>query len=327
MKGLVSVIVPVYNVEKYVRRCVHSILAQTYSKLEVLLIDDGSQDQSGMICEEYPIKDSRVRVIHQENGGLSSARNTGIEEAKGEYLAFVDSDDFIAKNFVERLLKACKETGSEIAQCRWECVTGDSLTKQSQLEETSRVYSGYETLEQMYEADGAYYIVAWNKLYFAKLFADIRYPIGRIHEDEATTYRLLEKAEKVVVLDTSLYGYFTSDASITRNQFKLQRLDWEIAVRERLAYFQDKGYDSLLLPTIKAYLDGCTMLYFQCKKFVQGSENEQRELKRKMKHAYLQSNSAGGFSFRSRLGYLLFFYAPGIYRKVITQVNPEIWQE
>ena len=126
-KSLISVIIPVYRVEQYLRRCVDSVLAQTYSRIQVILVDDGSPDDCPAICDAYAAKDDRVQVIHQENAGLSGARNAGIEAAEGQYLAFVDSDDYLAPEFLECLYRACVDTGSDLSVCRWEYVKGEPV--------------------------------------------------------------------------------------------------------------------------------------------------------------------------------------------------------
>lgn len=327
MEPVISVIVPVYNVEKYVARCIDSILKQTYTNLEILLVDDGSLDHSGQICEEYRKIDARIQVIHQENGGLSAARNTGIEVATGEYFAFVDSDDFLSPRFIEALLQACIQTKSDLAQCRWETVSKDILSEAVPAVSEYKTYSNREALAQMYQEAGAYFIVAWNKLYKRELFDQIRYPVGRIHEDEATTYRLIYQTKKVVVLDQALYGYFTAEESITRNRFNKKRLDWEWAVAGRMQFLAEQGENTLLQSTRKAYLDGCIALYFQCKKHLLESVTEQKDLKKKIRAAYSAFRKEGGYPLRTVIGYQLFLLFPTVYKKMIAHINPEVWNE
>ena len=194
MGDLITVIIPVFRVEAYLRRCVDSVLAQTYENMEIILVDDGSDDSCPAICDEYAGQDSRVSVIHQKNAGLSGARNAGIEQAKGEYLSFVDSDDYLSPEFLERLYAACVETGSDISVCRWEYVKGGAIPEKGKGE--THIFTGREMLANLYIPDGAYFVVAWNKLYKRELFDTIRYPLGRIHEDEATTYRIYHQVRQ-----------------------------------------------------------------------------------------------------------------------------------
>ena len=163
MRDLISVIIPVYKVEKYLCRCVDSVLEQTYTNMEIILVDDGSPDNCPVMCDEYARQDSRVKVIHQENAGLSGARNAGIDMAQGQWLAFVDSDDYLAADFLERLYQACVDTGSSLSVCRWEYVRGETIPEHGTGE--TRVYTGREMLANLYVPDGAYFVVAWNKLY------------------------------------------------------------------------------------------------------------------------------------------------------------------
>lgn len=241
MHDLISVIIPVYKVEKYLCRCVDSVLEQTYTNMEIILVDDGSPDNCPVMCDEYARQDSRVKVIHQENAGLSGARNAGIDMAQGQWLAFVDSDDYLAADFLERLYQACVDTGSSLSVCRWEYVRGETIPEHGTGE--TRVYTGREMLANLYVPDGAYFVVAWNKLYRKELFEDIRYPLGRIHEDEATTYRIYDKVKKAAYVDRSLYGYFVTPVSITRG-FNPKRMDWVTAVAERLDFFEQKAIQS-----------------------------------------------------------------------------------
>ena len=183
MIPVVSVIVPVYKVEPYLRRCVDSILNQSFQDFELILVDDGSPDSCGAICDEYAARDSRIHVIHQENKGLSGARNTGIDHANGEYLAFVDSDDKWSPYFLESLYKALKEHDADISQCRWEYMHGDEIKEAYNPNAKCECFTGREMLSNLYIQTGAYYVVAWNKLYKKELFEEIRYQEGRIHED------------------------------------------------------------------------------------------------------------------------------------------------
>ena len=198
---LISVIVPIYNKELYLEECLESIINQTLKSIEIILVDDGSPDNCPQLCDAYAEKHDQIRVIHQENKGLSGARNTGIDHAKGEYIAFVDSDDLWSIHFLESLYRALKEHDADISQCRWEYMHGDELKEAYDPDAKCTCFTGREMLANLFIQTGAYYVVAWNKLYKKELFENIRYPEGRIHEDEATTHKLLYCASKVVELD------------------------------------------------------------------------------------------------------------------------------
>ena len=249
MKPLISVIIPVYQVEPYLRRAVDSVLKQTYRNLDIILVDDGSKDRCPKICDEYAAKEARVRVIHKENGGLSDARNAGLSVAGGDYIAFLDSDDFWAPDFIEILFDALQKNDAQVAQCSY-TVTGPGQPEPDFASLTKPYHDGAAEVEvcdragllrNQYDAfckDATYFIVAWNKLYDARLWKEIRFPKGRIHEDEATTYKVFDKAKRGVYVKVPLYAYYAAAGSITRERFTVRRLDWMLAMTDRILYFE-----------------------------------------------------------------------------------------
>ena len=237
---LVSVIVPIYNVQNYLQKCIDSIKAQTYKNLEIILVDDGSPDGCGEICERNKKLDSRIKVVHKENGGLSDARNAGMCIATGSYYVFIDSDDFIHKSMIEELVKAVSETGADIAVCNFKNVSeDDSIDTDKELScGPYKIFSQDEDkLRAFYGDTCTQFTVAWNKIYPASFFKDIEYPKGKVHEDEFTTYKLLEQSSKVAYIDTPLYYYVSRQSSIMGEKFgkaRLYRLD---AILERMDYY------------------------------------------------------------------------------------------
>ena len=317
MQDLITLIVPIYMVETYLDRCITSLVTQTYKNLEIILVDDGSKDNCPALCDEWAKKDERIRVIHRENGGLSAARNSGIDAANGEYLAFVDSDDFVSEEFIETLYQACKQTGSQIAQCRYEYVDGDKMTKdKEEVTEPMEVYSGREMIKGMSWRDGAYNVVAWNKLYHKSVFEGVRYPEGRIHEDEATTHKLFYQAEQVAFVYRFLYGYYTGGTSITRDKFSKKRLDWEWAVRNRLTFLKERHEIEILILMYKIYMDGTIDLYYKTKEILQDKEAA-KELMERMKATYKELKKCGGTSLKTRIGYWIFLANPMLYKKLL----------
>ncbi len=212
---LISVIVPVYNVEQYLSRCIDSILAQTYENLEIILVDDGSPDCSGEICDTYAAMDSRITVIHKENGGLSSARNAGIDIAKGEYLGFVDSDDWIEPAMYAQLLALAQKYDVKLV-CggRYDFSSRTGRKTVGLCPEREEVISGMELLGRVFAWDNCD-SAAWDKLYHRSLFADIRYPLGQISEDVAIFYKLAELVDRAAMCDQPLYNYYHRPGSIT----------------------------------------------------------------------------------------------------------------
>lgn len=238
---MISVIVPVYKVEPYLRECIDSILNQTYRDFELILVDDGSPDNCGAICDEYAANDPRVRVIHQENGGLSAARNAGLDVAKGEYVSFVDSDDAIHPECLSFLWQAYIACGADISIAHFvrfcDVIPSDGVITMG----IPQSMSGYNACEELFGKDGVTYTVACGKLYKASLFSNIRYPVGRIHEDEATTYKLLYNADKVAMLSNALYFYRQNPDGIMATPFSEKRYDALTAFEERICYFREKG--------------------------------------------------------------------------------------
>ena len=214
-KPLISVIVPVFNVEKYRGKCVDSILAQTYENLEIILVEDGTRDGCGAICDAYAAKDPRVRVIHKENGGLSSARNAGMDIARGEYFGFVDSDDWIEPEPYETLLNLAEKYNADLVSgSRYDVAEPTGERTLGLHHEKEECISAMEMLGRVFVWDGCD-SAAWDKLYRRHLFADIRYPLGMYSEDIAIFYKLMEKANRVALCPKPLYNYLHRENSIT----------------------------------------------------------------------------------------------------------------
>lgn len=223
MKKKVTVVVPVYNVSNYLEKCIDSIINQTYKKLEIILVDDGSTDNSGAICDDFASKDKRIKVIHKENGGLSDARNFGIDIATGEYIVFVDSDDYIALDMIEFLYNSLESNEADISTCLYQnFYDGEDVLESD--DNISYVCSNTEALEKMlYQQDCT--TSAWGKLYKTSLFDGIRYPKGKICEDLDTTYLLFSKANKIVINTAKKYFYLQRETSIINSEFNPKRMD------------------------------------------------------------------------------------------------------
>lgn len=232
----ISIIVPIYNVEPYLHRCVDSLLRQTYKDFELILVDDGSPDNCGRICDEHVTADSRVRVVHKPNGGLSDARNAGLAIAQGEYIAFVDSDDWVAKDYLERLLAALLETGADICECDVFRTSGEEPSAEHG---NPAVYETSEALKQLIH-DGSFHQHVWNKLYRRDVIADILFPKGKTNEDEFWTYQVFGNAKKVVKIQDVLYFYFQRPGSIMGETYSLKRLDALEAKLQRQQYIDSK---------------------------------------------------------------------------------------
>ena len=246
----ISVIVPVYKVEQFLPTCVQSILGQTFADFELILVDDGSPDGCGALCDAYAEQDSRVRVIHQKNGGLSAARNSGIAAAKGELLAFVDSDDLIAPDYLEQLYNALCSSGADMALCAVEDVNEDgSPLEHPEITAPAAAgsFSGKALLAEFFGPNATCYTVAWNKLYKRSLWEQLRYPEGLIHEDDAVAHRLFAACETVSCLDAPLYRYRLRQGSICRSGISPGSFDGVTAHADWCRFFRDQGMDKALL--------------------------------------------------------------------------------
>lgn len=211
---MVSIIIPVYNVQDYLARCVDSVLTQTYTDLEIILVDDGSIDISGDICDEYALHDARVRVIHKENGGLSDARNAGLDVARGNYVAFIDADDYVHPSFVELLLKTINETGAQIAVSTWqELKDGDKPRKVKTKRPRCTILTQEEAISSVFYQKKLNHS-ACSRIFETQLFNNLRFPEGMLYEDLAIIYPLLCKVEKVALINTPMYYYMHRQGSI-----------------------------------------------------------------------------------------------------------------
>lgn len=214
MENLVSIIIPVYKVEPYLRRCLDSIVNQTYTNLEIILIDDGSPDSCPAICDEYAAKDKRIIVIHKENGGLSDARNAGLDICRGDWIAFVDSDDWVADCYVETMLKAVLKENADLAVANHISSSSIFSFNLKCISHNTKSFNSVEATKKLWSTDETTFVTAWGKLYRANLWKSIRFPKGCIHEDEYTAYKILYTACKTIYLELPLYIYFQRADSI-----------------------------------------------------------------------------------------------------------------
>lgn len=220
----ISVIIPVYKVENYLERCVRSVCNQTYPELEILLIDDGSPDRSGEICDVLAGQDARIRVIHKSNGGLSDARNAGIDTSTGDWLAFVDSDDWLDPRMLEILKIQAEKYGAEIAECSYRNLYKEMVKEETSCSGNVIVATPVEAIEGNLDWKN-FKPVAWNKLYRADIVGRIRYPKGKLHEDEFTTHKFYLAAKKIVYVDVSGYNYDRRREGSITAKFSLRNLD------------------------------------------------------------------------------------------------------
>lgn len=238
MKETISIIVPVYNVEKYLKKCIESIINQTYSNLEIILVDDGTKDNSGMICDEYAQKDNRIKVIHKENGGLSDARNAGMRMATGEYIAFVDGDDYIENDMYEFLYNELKKENADISICNRYLAYENGTIKNIEKHKTRKILNNVEGLIEL-NSFTSFDMAVWDKLYKKEIFNGIEFPKGKNFEDYYVMHKIIAKASKIVYNSTPKYYYVQRENSISRNKdisFAFALID---ASYEQISFFEE----------------------------------------------------------------------------------------
>ncbi len=252
----ISIVVPVYKVERYLKRCIDSILAQTVIDYELILVDDGSPDNSGKMCDDYAERDSRIHVIHQENGGLSAARNTGIEwslkNSNSDWITFVDSDDWIHPQYLDALLTCATKYNCLI-------VIAKMLITEHEIEHSSindDVYSIMRT-EDAFKDQKLGATAAWGRLYRKELFREIRFPVGKLHEDRYTTYKLYFRFKTVGVVNVPLYYYFVNPEGIVHSPWTPRKMDNLEAAEQQMEFFHKTGNKEMYLFIVEDYIKLC----------------------------------------------------------------------
>ena len=238
---LISVIVPVYQVENYLNQCIESIIEQTYTNLEIILIDDGSKDNCPQICDDWSIKDKRIKVIHKKNGGLSDARNVGLDIAKVKYIAFIDSDDWVDSRYIELLYNSLIKSEADISACSIQKVYDADSVDPYNLNPKLQLVTPKEAIKDILY-DRRFKTVAWNKLYSKEILSGERFIVGRIHEDEFFSYKVFDKAQKLVFVDASLYKYRQRSGSIMSSP-SLKHLDLLDAYLNRIKFLENNYTD------------------------------------------------------------------------------------
>ena len=271
-----SIIVPIYKVEKQLEQCIKSRLNQSFTNFELILVDDGSPDMCGHICDEYEKKDSRIKVIHKKNGGLSDARNAGLDIALGKYIGFVDSDDIIHPQMYEKLYNCINKSNLDIVQCKFKRFKSieEININISDSELNFKEYNSQDAIIDLID-NNKINVNAWNKLYKRELFQNERYPKGKIHEDEFLTYKLIYNSSKIGYIDEELYYYYENNNGIMNGSNILKRLDRIEALEERSSFFLNNGNKDLYNKSNTALFFALNKLYFIFKRNKQLRKEEQ----------------------------------------------------
>jgi glycosyltransferase involved in cell wall biosynthesis len=280
----ISIIVPVFNLEHLLPKCIDSILDQSFKDFELILVNDGSTDKSDEICDQYANKDQRIKVIHKQNGGVSSARNAGLEAAKGKYIGFVDSDDYINKHMYEILYNKAIKYSSDIVICGYEEVYEGQYHTTDKLESNNvnKHFNNVDALKQMYLNKLLYitFVVPWNKLYKRSLFQDVKYKVRNIYDDETVIHKVLYNSTKITYTDSRLYYYTQRDGSQMNSSFHIKRFDKVYALKDREVFFRKRYEFDLHQLALKHYMDMFFWYYYLAKTNLDNIDSELKALKR-----------------------------------------------
>lgn len=316
---IISIIVPIYKVEKYLSSCIDSILNQTFTDFELILVNDGSPDNCPQICEEYKEKDSRIIVIHKENGGVSSARNAGLDIAKGEYIGFVDPDDTIDNKMYQVLYEVIEREKADVAVCDFYLVneqTGDKILNLTGGNSTKiQIFDNLTVLKKFYEQE-AYFIVPWNKLYKRNIFNNLKYPLGLIYEDEYIAHRVFHKVDKVVCIPEYLYYYLQRKTSILGGSSNIKKADKVLAKLDRIHYYKQHNLEDLMHRANKDFID----LFFWSYSCIRREEKYNHFKLKEMRNYYRKNYKdfiRGSYtSFREKIVLTIFFISPRIHERL-----------
>ncbi len=310
---MISVIVPIYNVEKYLEKCIQSIQSQTYRDIEIILVDDGSPDDCGRICDKYKEGDSRIKVIHKLNGGLSDARNAGIEVASGDFISFIDSDDYIHPQMLEILYHNLISAKTDISVCAFREVSENEEIAINQISEPvqTETFADEQVMNQLYERN-LITVVAWNKLYRREIFAHNRYCKGKIHEDEFLIHHLLHACKRIVYTKQPLYFYVQRKSSITGAVKWNQVSDGWQAYKERLQFLKDNSYEQMHIWT-KLHMLHYIVVYYEKLTSVAQAEALLQEWRNAFKALYKERVVKDNMSKQLLQEYKYFVISPRLY--------------
>ncbi len=316
--ALISVVVPVYKVEPYLDKCVSSIVSQTYRNLEVILVDDGSPDRCSVLCDAWKTKDSRIRIIHQQHAGLSQARNSGLAIASGEYIGFVDSDDWIEPKMYERLLQVLQESGADISICNYQDEPERNIQTASVIgTDARREFTPEDAIRNTF-LNTRGFVEVWNKLYRKRILENLLFPIGRIFEDVYWTHLAMARATKIVYLDTIFYHYNQRPGSITQIHQKFTQvhhqfisIDLVEAKKARLE-FSRQYFPSLEALSLYSYLTTCSSIFVQLcttHRNIDPNGSFKRDLRQRF-HRKIWHHAIWQYPLKMKVHFLLFRFCP-----------------
>lgn len=317
----ISIIVPIYNVEQYLSACIESVINQTYENLEIILVNDGSTDSCAEICENYSRKDSRIQLIHKENGGLSDARNIGFENSTGNFISFIDSDDIIAPNFCEKMLQIVLKYDADIVECNFMKFDAEEMP--------SYHFNNEKFLEKTYHTENALQLLmteqikqmACNKMFAQKVLQGINFEKNKKHEDEFWTYQVIGNSKGVVKINDVLYFYRQNPTSIMGTNYNISRLDGLLALKERIIYMKNY-FPKVENIAIKMFCTGSLWHYQQIEK--NKEIDPQKVFRKKIWNdlkAYNKISIYQNWKLKEIFWFQFFINAPNVFAKLRNYIN------
>ena len=318
-EDLISVIIPVYKVEKYLDECLASVTGQTYRNLEIILVDDGSPDRCGEICDQWANKDNRIRVIHKQNGGLADARNAGIDVATGDYISFVDSDDYVDEDFLEGLYSALKKFNTKLAICNMTTFDENGKTD----EKFCQPFTSMTLAEGKEKYESLLRHCAPNKLYKREIFDNIRYPKGKLYEDLYVYHLILDKVDKVAYTGKNSYHYRTRSDSIMNTKYTLNSTDIVRGYYNRAKFYDEKKEYRLADDAYLWVYSRTAVAFSHLDKSVKENAEKLKEVKELYNSSAFRMILHSSFSLKQRLRCLILFISPTLHEKLYhyAQVN------
>lgn len=316
---LISIIIPIYGVEKYIDKCILSVIKQTYKNLEIILIDDGSPDNCPVICDEYARQDSRIKVIHKINGGLSSARNAGLDIATGKYVNFIDSDDWVNEDYINVLYTTLKKTNSQISVGNYLIVySSEEIIKNDfDLDRPLQIFSPFEAVYNLYDFNkglSLQFDTVWGNLYDINLFSILRFPEGKNNEDEFLNYKLFFLAKSIVYSPMKIYYYFMRNDSIMNSSFTISKLVKLEALEERISFFDTLAEIKLKNETLYTYYHCLLSNFFNVKKELPDEKVIYKTLYTKYRITGLKLLIAKKISIKKRCIVVFYFMFPNLHK-------------
>lgn len=313
----ISIIVPVYNLESYLPKCINSILNQTFTNIELILVNDGSTDRSGTICDYYMKQDQRVKVVHKENGGVASARNAGLEIAQGHYIGFVDNDDYINEYMFEILYYYAIQSEAHITVCDYIKVgdTQSHIPERLNSNYDIHSYDNMEALDQLYTANRTTFVVPWNKLYKRQRFHQVQYKLGNIHDDETVAHELLYYSEKTTYIQIGLYYCGQREGSQTdvSAPCHVNVLDAIYAFKERELFFRNKKLHDLHERSVKQFMERFFWYYFLVKENVEEADHHLALVKKSFNVRLIYMIKHPHLSLKQKLMCIVFVMSPRLF--------------